>query len=275
MAEAAKKIVQNNAIQFPSTGISEVTLSTAQLEGIIQRAVNKATAKKPTLHQTTTDSPYKSDGIRKASAAQPLRTSAEYHALCDYVLNNGKEKCRVRNYVLIVLGCSLGLRISDLLKLTVDMCFDKSWNVKKRIPIIEKKTHKKNDHIIVTSSGVEALERWRDEYRFQGHNYIFFSTKSNTPMSKCNAWKIINDAAQGCGLTGSYGTHTLRKTFGYQAFTAAQKVGMGGQALELLQTKYNHSDQRVTMRYAGIADDQIAEMAEAASRQLEGNNNEM
>jgi len=271
LAEVAVKLDKhNNVIQFPANRVSEVTLSTAQLEDIIQRAVEAAKARPATLHQTTTDSLYKSNGQRKPSAAQPLRTSVEYHEMCDYLLNHGHKNNRVRNYVLLALGCSLGLRISDLLKLTVDMCFDKSGNIKKRIPIVEKKTHKKNNYVIVTSVGESALKKWWLEYRTGKYQYIFFSDEPDKSMTSNCAWRIINGAAQACGLQGSYGTHTLRKTFGYQAFTAAQKTGMGGQALELLQTKYNHSDQRVTMRYAGIADAQIEFMAEAASHQLEG-----
>lgn len=217
-----------------------------------------------------TDSTYKSDGVRKATAAQPLRTSDEYHAMCDYLLNHGHEDNRVRNYVLVALGCSLGLRVSDLLRLTVDMCFDESGDVRKHIPIVEKKTHKKNNYVIVTSSGRAALEKWKAAYGLSGHEYIFFSTQGNKALCKNTVWEIIVHAARGCGFDGSYGTHTMRKTFGYQSFQAAQTMGKGGEALELLQTKFNHSDQRVTMRYTGITDDKIEALAEAASRRLEG-----
>lgn len=273
MAQAARKIIQANTIQFPSTDVSEITLNTAQLESIIQRAVESATAKSAPSYQTT-DSLYKSNGIRKASPSQPLRTSDEYKKICHYLLIHGRKEFRARNYLLVALGCSLGLRISDLLKLTVNMCFDNEGQVRNRISIVEKKTRKKNNYVIITSIGREALEMWKDTYGLTQYEYIFFSQKGGHITRDC-AYKAIKDATSKIGLQGTYGTHMMRKTFGYQAFTAAQKIGMEGQALELLQTKYNHSDQRVTMKYACIADNMIAEMAEAASRQLEGDNNEI
>ena len=58
------------------------------------------------------------------------------------------------------------------------------------------------------------------------------------------------------GLAGNYGTHTLRKTWGYQARQS------GVPLLELIMAKLNHSNISMTKRYLGITDDELRAIAE-------------
>jgi integrase len=57
------------------------------------------------------------------------------------------------------------------------------------------------------------------------------------------------------GLVRNFGTHTLRKTWGYRARQA-------GVPLELIMHKLNHSNLAVTKRYLGITDDEFRALAE-------------
>jgi integrase len=57
------------------------------------------------------------------------------------------------------------------------------------------------------------------------------------------------------GLVGNFGTHTLRKTWGYQARQA-------GVPLELIMHKLNHSNIAMTKRYLGITDDELRAITE-------------
>ncbi|MCI0711985.1 MAG: hypothetical protein L0154_17660 [Chloroflexi bacterium] len=59
------------------------------------------------------------------------------------------------------------------------------------------------------------------------------------------------------GLRGNYGTHTLRKTWGYHA----RKNGV---ELALIMHKLNHNSLAYTKRYLGITDDEL----EAVMRNL-------
>ncbi len=54
------------------------------------------------------------------------------------------------------------------------------------------------------------------------------------------------------GLTGRFGNHSLRKTFGFQARQHAIPI-------ELVQYRLNHSSLAVTKRYLGIRDEELAE----------------
>ena len=55
-------------------------------------------------------SDYKSDGVRKAHAADSIRSYDDFKAIQDYFL----KKNDVRDWALWTIGVSLGLRISDL-----------------------------------------------------------------------------------------------------------------------------------------------------------------
>ena len=67
-------------------------------------------------------------------------------------------------------------------------------------------------------------------------------------------YRLINRWCEDVGLTqGRYGTHTLRKTWGYQA----RKQGV---SIELIQAKLGHLSPAITCRYIGITDEEIGEI---------------
>jgi site-specific recombinase XerD len=89
-------------------------------------------------------------------------------------------------------------------------------------------------------------------------HYIFFSIKSNVftePIKRGQAWKIITTICHEVGLSGNYGTHSLRKTWGYQA-------RMVGVDLALIMHKLNHESIAYTKRYLGITDDELQAVVE-------------
>lgn len=82
------------------------------------------------------------------------------------------------------------------------------------------------------------------------------------PVSKTQVYHIITDAAKACAVEGHISTHSMRKTYGLIAVTAADKGGLTtNQINEALQYKYRHSDQATTMRYIGVGQDQVDAMA--------------
>ena len=85
----------------------------------------------------------------------------------------------------------------------------------------------------------------------QDNEYLFASRKGAGPISRVQAYRILNRAARDVGLD-EIGTHTLRKTFGYHFYRANHNVAM-------LQQLFNHSSPSITLRYIGITQDEIAE----------------
>lgn len=169
------------------------------------------------------------------NTVQPIRDKNKIEQMKIELLKSG-----YRNYMIFVIGINTGLRISDILKLTVSDVKDKT-----HIMIKEQKTSKEKRFLINS-----FLRQEIDKY-INGMNdkdYIFKSTRGeNAPITRIQAYRILNEAAQKCGLN-EVGTHTLRKTFGYWHYKQYKDVA-------ILQDIFNHSAPSVTLRYIGINDD--------------------
>lgn len=149
------------------------------------------------------------------------------------------KKClHGRDLLLFTLGINTNLRISDLLSLTRE---DIDGN---QIVIKESKTGKtKRIHL-----GDKTLKAITPLLPASG--YLFPSRKGDKPITRTQAWRILNAAAERAGLTIAFGTHSMRKTFAYHAYKQ-------GVELALLMRILNHSSQRETLRYIGIETDDI------------------
>ncbi len=144
----------------------------------------------------------------------------------------------MRNYVLFMTGIYSGLRISDILSLRV-----KDVKNKEHIYLREEKTEKErmfpiHNHLKkILKEYIQGMEDWR---------YLFPSRKgSNKPITRIRAYGILNKVAEAHGLE-HIGTHTLRKTFGYQFHSQYPNK------IVELQQILNHSSPGVTLRYIGI-----------------------
>ena len=76
-------------------------------------------------------------------------------------------------------------------------------------------------------------------------DYLFPSRKGDRPITRVQAYRILNKAAEYCGYDLDIGTHSMRKTFGYHMYK-------GGADISELMTIFNHSSQSITLRYIGI-----------------------
>ena len=87
---------------------------------------------------------------------------------------------------------------------------------------------------------------------------MFFNTKTNgysKSIKRGQAWKFIVSVCRDVGLPGDFGTHSLRKTWGYHAY-------MQGVDLALIIHKLNHESNANTKRYLGITDDELQAVAQ-------------
>lgn len=146
-----------------------------------------------------------------------------------------------RNYVMFLLGIHTGLRISDILVLTVKEVQGDS------IFIREKKT-KKTREVQMTTELKRALKSYIKEK--PNDEYLIKSREGkNKPISRSMAYKILNQAAEEFGLE-RIGTHSLRKTYGYHHYQQFKDIAT-------LQEALNHIEPGVTKRYIGIRQDDL------------------
>ncbi len=154
----------------------------------------------------------------------------------------------LRDYCLFVLGINSGLRISDLLKLTILDVTD-NGKVKDRIRLRENKTNKFKDFPI-SENAKSAIKEYLKTRNIQENEPLFLSRKNKGFLLRQQAYKIINDVAKSIGIKDKIGTHTLRKTFGYHAYN-------NGYDLSLIQKLFNHSSPSITLHYIGITQEEL------------------
>jgi integrase len=171
------------------------------------------------------------------------------------IKNQLRGRQRYRDLLMVVVGINTALRISDLLDLQVEHFLDEHLQIKQRFWIKEQKRGKRQE-VVVNTSIRDALEEYLDAYPEiigDQNNFIFFNTKNGSfiqPIRRGQAWKIISTICKQVGLHGNFGTHSLRKTWGYHA-------RMSGVDLALIMHKLNHESIAYTKRYLGIADDEL------------------
>lgn len=162
---------------------------------------------------------------------------------------------RFRDLLLFVVGINTALRISDLLQLKISHFVDEQGRIKRRFWISERKRGKRHE-IVLNTSIRETLAEYLDAYsgiEENENNYVFFSTIKkdfSSPIKRGQAWKFITSICQEVGLSGNFGTHSLRKTWGYHA-------RMSGVDLALIMHKLNHESIAYTKRYLGITNDEL------------------
>lgn len=171
------------------------------------------------------------------------------------IKNQLRGQHRYRDLLLFIVGINTALRISDLLELRVEHFLDDHHHIKRRFWIKEQKRGKRQE-VVVNASIRDALDEYLAAYPKiieNRKNFIFFNTKDGgfiQPIRRGQAWKIISTICKQVGLRGNFGTHSLRKTWGYHA-------RMSGVDLALILHKLNHESIAYTKRYLGITDDEL------------------
>lgn len=199
-----------------------------------------------------------SRGIPKAQRVDPITSLEDIERIKVHLLNSDTTY-KYRNYALFCIGISVGLRISDLRRLRVcDLC-NLDGTFKERIFIKEKKTSKIN-YPYINNSVKEAMGIYMNNVKLEYGDYLFPSRKGNEPISEGSIHKILKQIQRDLKLPYNIGTHSLRKTFAYWVIHNNKDNPM---VLMALQEMLNHSDQRVTFRYAGITQEENDEIYES------------
>jgi len=176
---------------------------------------------------------------------EPLRRKKDIKAIIQLLSGHP------RDHLLFVMGINNGIRVGDLLNIKVgDVRYLKPGQVHQ---ITESKTKKKNV-VVINKSVRKALDTYFSNItsQIENHHYLFRSRKGeNFPLSVQAVHGLVKKWTQTINLKGNYGTHTLRKTWGYQQRT---KYGVG---FDVIAKRFNHSDPKTTMTYLGIEDKEV------------------
>ena len=156
----------------------------------------------------------------------------------------------LRNRLIWVFGTNTGLRVSDILSLNVESVKNKQY-----IDLIEKKT-KKYKRIRLNNKLQRLIKEYLKERETQysiteGEQPLFIG-KKHCRLDRSQVYRFINQTCNELNIKVNVGTHTMRKTFGYHHYKQNNDVA-------LLQKIFNHSSPAITMRYIGIAQEEVDE----------------
>ena len=177
---------------------------------------------------------------------QPIRRLEDIQKLKDYFL----QKNEIRNYTMVTFGLNTALRISDILNLQwKDVYNFETEEYRHHVSIIEKKT-KKYNMFVLNKNVLEALDMLKNSLIYVTPECYIMKSRCgfNKPLGRTRAFTIIKEAAEELHIEGTISCHSLRKTFGYQAWKKGVQPA-------LLMAIYNYSSIEITKRYLSIDQD--------------------
>lgn len=152
-----------------------------------------------------------------------------------------------RNLALFTVGINTAFRAGDLLGVVVGQV--RGLAAGDELVVREHKTRNRR-RVTLNSACVSAIDGLlRQRGDVCPDDLLFVGQRGALTVSYLN--RLVKRWCAAVGLRGNYGSHTLRKTWGYH-----QRVTYGVSVV-LLMEAYGHASQRQTMTYLGIQPDEI------------------
>jgi integrase len=174
---------------------------------------------------------------------EPIRDLKHIEKIKDLLINNPRDLC------LFTLGVNTNLRASDLVSITIgQVAHLKSGD---QLCLKEKKTSKLrcislNKKVIAVISDLIAYLSDSPET-----SPLFQSRKGKNKLTVGYVNNLVKSWCKETGLKGNFGSHTLRKTFGYVHRTQFCTD------IPTLMIMFSHSSQKQTLDYLGIQPTEI------------------
>jgi integrase len=179
--------------------------------------------------------PDKGDTIK----VEPIRKKKDIENIKKLLAENPRDSA------LFTLGINTNLRASDLLRIRVGQVRDLKPG--DEIELKEKKTGKSR-RITLNKSCIQAIQRLLAS-SYADDDLLFLGQRG--PLTVPSVHRLVKGWCKDINLKGNYGSHSLRKTWGYH-----QRVSFGTD-IPRLMVCYNHSTQRQTLDYLCIQPEEI------------------
>ncbi|MGB3213023.1 MAG: site-specific integrase [Desulforhopalus sp.] len=197
-----------------------------------------ATAQRHKVKPSNPNHPKKGDQIR----VDPIKDLKDIKTIKKQLKHNNP-----RDYCLFILGINTNLRASDLLSITVGRV--RGLAPGDELILREKKTGKAR-RITLNESAIEAIQHLLlNDQILEDEDSLFKGQRGTLTVPSVN--RLVKGWCRAINLKGNYGSHTLRKTFGYH-----QRVQLNTSIPELMVI-FNHSSQKQTLDYLCIQSEEI------------------
>ena len=180
--------------------------------------------------------PKKGTSIR----VDPIKSTKDIKAIKKLLHDKPRDLC------LFTLGINTNLRASDLLRITAGMV--KDLKPGDELVIKEKKTGK-HRRITLNKAASSSIQALFESRQYDDPEPLFVGQRGCLTVPSVN--RLVKGWCRTINLKGNYGSHSLRKTFGYH-----QRVSFGVSVPELMVV-FNHSSQRETLEYLCIQPEEV------------------
>ena len=183
----------------------------------------------------------------------PIRRPSDVAAVKRHLKNEP------RNLLLFTLGINTGYRANELLCLKVrDVKYLEAGD---QLEIYQSKT-KKYRRTVINESVYIAIQAWLKVAELSDDDPLFISyfsmakkgTKQARAITVIAVNLLIKKWCADCDIQGNYGSHTMRKTWGYH------QRKFNNVPLYLLMMAFGHTTPRQTLEYLSIQEDEVSEL---------------
>lgn len=167
-----------------------------------------------------------------------------------------------RDRALFLLGLKTGFRISELLSLRIGDVIQ-GGQIVDRLSVSRRNMKRKTEGrtVILHPEAKETLSAWLVESCPTDalETFFFLSRRGeNRPITRVQAWRILNRAFEAAGVHGKTGTHSMRKTFAHRVYDA-----LDGDLIKL-QKALGHRNINSTVSYLSFREEEIDQAILAA-----------
>lgn len=223
-----------------------------QLKPFLKQKRKRRTKAEIEAAEIAATSEVKSNGIKKATKADCIRSYTDYRKMYDALY-----EANPRDAFLWTLGISFGLRVSDISRLRWQHLLKDDFTFRDRIKVIEKKTSKLQNCLITEAVVTEATKYLNSlQWNVKSEDYVFQNPATGEPIGTKRCYEIITKACQKAGLDYHISTHSMRSTFA-NIVLCLDKTSLDMNSLTKIQALLNHSDVKCTMRYLGTLRDML------------------
>lgn len=187
--------------------------------------------------------PKKGDRIK----VEPIRQVEDIKAIRDLLSG------RPRDLLLFTLGINTNLRASDIVALTIGQV--RHLRPMDDLELREKKTSKMR-RISLNKSVTDAVAAFVSTLTVGAPDSapLFPSQRGKGALTVSSVHRMVKGWCRAVNLRGNYGSHTLRKTWGYHQ-RATFKVDIPS-----LMVCFNHSNQRQTLDYLCVQPEEVRQV---------------
>lgn len=156
-----------------------------------------------------------------------------------------------RNLCLFTFGINTAYRASELLSLTVGQVAHLKPGDRLDLKQSKTKTYRATT---LNRTVIKAVQTWLKHHPDPSPKTPLFPSRKGGALGVSALNHMIKKWCQESGVKGNFGSHSLRKTFGYH-----QRV-QAGQSVALLMVVFGHSSEAQTLAYLGIQPDEVTDL---------------